>query len=652
MILMTVQGVSKSFGMNCVLKDISLTLQQGARMGLIGVNGSGKSTLFRLIAGQMEPDEGNISLMRGTRVGMLTQEADIQSDLTVREELSRVFAPVQEMERRLRALEEEMAQNHEDEAALDRLSREYARLTDRFEDAGGYEWPSRIQGVLAGLGFAKGREDQPASVLSGGEKTRLCLARLLLTQPDLLMLDEPTNHLDLASIQWLEDTLKKYRGTVLIISHDRYFMNSVCDCMAEISMRHLVQYEGNYDQFTVKRQADIERQIREYKLQQAEIARQQAIIQRYRMYNREKSIRAAESREKRLEKMEKLERPVNEQHVRFSFEARRRSGDDVLKVHNLSKSFEGRKLFENFELHLRAGDRVAIIGPNGVGKSTLLNIIARKLKPDDGQVEFGANVDLGYYEQHQTGLNPEKDVLNELWDAFPRLELDRVRSVLALFLFTGDDVYKKISMLSGGEKGRVSLCKLMLKRDNLLLLDEPTNHLDMDSREVLEGALEDFDGTILAVSHDRYFINRVANRVIEMRPDGVKEYLGNYDDYLEKKRREEAGMEDALADGMTKTQLDKQRRKERLMRESKKALEKQLEAAEKRIADAEDEIANLEARMADPALYQNPEEARQVAQRHAELQAGMDALYEDWEELSEIAGGSEGGSAAGQSCRD
>ena len=635
MILMTVQGVSKSFGMKSVLKDISLTLQQGARMGLIGVNGSGKSTLFRLIAGQMEPDEGTISLMRGTRVGMLTQEADIQSDLTVREELSRVFEPVREMERRLRALEEEMAQKHEDEAELDRLSREYARLTDRFEDAGGYEWPSRIQGVLAGLGFAKGREDQPASVLSGGEKTRLCLARLLLTQPDLLMLDEPTNHLDLSSIQWLEETLKKYRGTVLIISHDRYFMNSVCDCMAEISMRRLVQYEGNYDQFTVKRQADIERQIREYKLQQAEIARQQAIIQRYRMYNREKSIRAAESREKRLEKMERLERPVDEQHVRFSFEARRRTGDDVLKVHGLAKGFEGRRLFENFDLHLRAGDRVAIIGPNGVGKSTLLNIIARKLKADAGEVEFGANVDLGYYEQHQTGLDPEKDVLNELWDAFPRLDLDRVRSVLALFLFTGDDVYKKISMLSGGEKGRVSLCKLMLKRDNLLLLDEPTNHLDMDSREVLEGALEDFDGTILTVSHDRYFINRVADRIIEMRPDGVKEYLGNYDDYLEKKRREEAGLEDAAASGMTKTQLDKQRRRERLLREGKKALKKQLEAAEARIADAEKEIQELETRMADPELYQRPDEARETARRHAELQAGMDALYEEWEALSE-----------------
>ena len=637
MILMTVQGVSKAFGMDRVLTDISLTLRQGARMGLIGVNGSGKSTLFRLIAGELEPDEGSISLMRGTRVGMLTQEADIQTDLTVREELSRVFEPVREMERRLRALEDEMAQKHEDEAELDRLSREYARLTDRFEDAGGYEWPSRIQGVLAGLGFAKGREDQPASVLSGGEKTRLCLARLLLTQPDLLMLDEPTNHLDLSSIQWLEETLKKYRGTVLIISHDRYFMNSVCDCMAELSMHRLTQYEGNYDQFTLKRQADLERQIREYKLQQAEIARQQAIIQRYRMYNREKSIRAAESRERRLERMERVERPAEEQHVRFSFEARRRSGEDVLMARGLAKGFDGRALFENFDLHLRAGDRVAIIGPNGVGKSTLLNILARELRADAGLVEYGANVDVGYYRQHQTGLDPEKDVLNELWDDFPRLELDRVRSVLALFLFTGDDVYKKIGSLSGGEKGRVSLCKLMLRRDNLLLLDEPTNHLDMDSREVLEGALEDFDGTLLTVSHDRYFINRVANRIVEMRPDGVREYLGNYDDYLEKKRREQADAQDALAGGMTRTQLDRQRRQERLLRQSRKALEARVEAAERSIAQAEAEIAQLEARMADAALYQDPDEAREVARRHAQLQAGMDALYAQWEEVSEAA---------------
>ncbi|OPZ68958.1 MAG: putative ABC transporter ATP-binding protein YheS [Firmicutes bacterium ADurb.Bin467] len=526
------------------------------------------------------------------------------------------------MERRLRWLEGEIADSHEDADAVDRLSREYARLTDRFEEAGGYEWPSRIQGVLAGLGFAKGREDQPAHILSGGEKTRLCLARLLLTQPDLLMLDEPTNHLDLEAVQWLEETLRKYRGTVLVISHDRYFMNAVCDSMAELSMRRLTQYEGNYDQFAVKRQADLERQLKEYKLRQAEIARQQAIIQRYRMYNREKSIRG----------------PASEQRVRFSFEARRRTGEDVLKAKGLSKAFEGRALFRDFHLHLRAGDRVALIGPNGVGKTTLLNILARRLAPDSGTVEYGANVDLGYYEQHQSGLDPEKDVLNELWDAFPRLELDRVRSVLALFLLTGDDVYQKISTLSGGEKGRVSLAKLMLKRDNLLLLDEPTNHLDMDSREVLEGALEDFDGTILAVSHDRYFINRIANRVIEMRPDGVSEYLGNYDDYLEKKRRADEAAGDETASGMTRTQMEKLKRRERLSRESKKALELRLKQQEKSVEDAEAEIARLEARMGEPELYQNPDEARQVAKRHSEAKAALEELLAEWEELYEAIG--------------
>ncbi len=606
MVLLTVQEVSKSFGMNCVLKEITLTLKQGARMGLVGVNGGGKSTLLRLIAGQMEPDKGRISLVRGAKVGMLSQEADIKSDLTVRQELERVFEPVREMERKLRALEEEIARQHADEQAVERLSREYARLTDRFEEAGGYAWPSRIQGVLAGLGFAKGREDDPARVLSGGEKTRLCLARLLLTQPDLLLLDEPTNHLDLQATQWLEETLRKYRGTVLVISHDRYFLNAVCDCMAEISMGRLSQYEGNYDRFTMQRRADLERQIKEYQLQQKEIARQEAIIQRYRMYNREKSIKAAESREKRLEKMERLEKPVSEQKVRFSFEARRRTGEDVLIARGLEKQFDGRELFENFSLHLRAGDRVAVIGPNGVGKSTLLNILARKLPPDRGNVEYGANVDLGYYEQHQTALDPKKDILSEVWDAFPRLEPGDVRNVLALFLFTGDDVYQKIETLSGGEKGRVSLAKLMLKRDNLLLLDEPTNHLDMDSREVLEGALEDFEGTILAVSHDRYFINRVANRILEMRPDGVREYLGNYDDYLEKKRREQAGEEDADVPGMTRTQQDKIRRKERLRRESKKTLEQRLGRAEEEISRVEGEIRSLEERMGDPALYQNP----------------------------------------------
>ena len=583
----------------------------------------------------MEPDEGSISLVKGTRVGVLTQDADIQSDLTIQQELERVFEPVREMERKLRDMEAEMADKHDDPIAFDQLSRAYSRLMDRFEDAGGYEWPSRIQGVLAGLGFARGRENQPANLLSGGEKTRLCLARLLLTQPELLMLDEPTNHLDLQSVEWLEDTLKKYKGTVLVISHDRYFLNSVCDCMAEISMRHLTQYDGNYDRFAVQRQANLERQLKEYKLQQAEIARQEAIIARYRMYNREKSIKAAESREKRLEKMERLEKPVNEQKVRFSFETRRTTGNDVMFAKELSKGFDGRQLFENFNLHLRAGDRVALIGANGVGKTTLLNILIGKLQPDRGNVIFGSNVDLGYYDQQQSGLHPEKDVLNELWDDFPRLEVDRVRGVLALFLLTGDDVFQPIRTLSGGEKGRVALAKLMLRKDNFLLLDEPTNHLDMDSREVLEDALEDFDGTILTVSHDRYFINRVANRVIEMRPDGVSEYLGNYDDYVEKKRLEALGQLEEEVGGKTKTQLDKEKRRERLKQESAKQLRLKLKQAEQAIADTETKIAELEERMGDPETYKDPAAAQALAREHREAQDSLDSLYESWEELSE-----------------
>ncbi len=635
MILLTLQNVTKSFAMNTVLKDINLTLQAGSRMGLVGVNGCGKSTLFKLISGAMEPDEGTISLSKGARVGVLTQDADIQSDLTIQQELERVFEPVREMERKLRQMEAEMAEKHDDPAAFDQLSHAYSRLMDRFEDAGGYEWPSRIQGVLAGLGFARGREQQPANLLSGGEKTRLCLARLLLTQPELLMLDEPTNHLDLQSVEWLEDTLKKYRGTVLVISHDRYFLNAVCDCMAEISMRRLTQYEGNYDRFAVQRQANLERQLKEYKMQQAEIARQEAIIARYRMYNREKSIRAAESREKRLERMEKLEKPVSEQKVRFSFEARRRSGDDVLIAKELSKGFDGRTLFEHFNLHLRAGDRVAVIGANGVGKTTLLKLITGQLPPDSGTVVYGSNVDVGYYDQQQSGLHPEKDVLNELWDDFPRLEIDRVRGVLALFLLTGDDVFQPISTLSGGEKGRVALAKLMLRKDNLLLLDEPTNHLDMDSREVLEDALDDFDGTLLTVSHDRYFINRVANRVVEMRPDGVTEYLGNYDDYAEKKRLEADGALAEAEGGKTRTQLDKEKRRERLKQESAKTLKLKLKQAEQAIADAEERIAQLEARMADPETYKSPDAAQKLAQEHRDAQEALDALYSDWEELSE-----------------
>ena len=635
MVLLSLSAVRKAFGTNEVIRDATLALQEGERLGLVGVNGSGKTTLLKIINGDMPSDGGEISIARDARIGFLTQHADIDGELSIMEELTRVFDPLIAMEKRLRALEAEMAEAHEDAEAFARLSNEYDKLTRRFEDAGGYEWPSRVQGVLAGLGFAKDRRDMPARLLSGGEKTRLCLARILLMQPEILMLDEPTNHLDLAAVSWLEDTLKKYPGTVIVISHDRYFLNAVCDCMAELSMGRLTRYSGNYDAFVRKRQANLERQLKEYKLQQAEIARQEAIIARYRMFNREKSIKAAESREKRLEKIVRLEKPVSEDKVRFSFEARRRTGEDVLIAKDLSKSYDGRKLFEHFSLHLRAGDRVALIGPNGVGKTTLLRIFVGEETADGGTMKFGANVDIGYYDQHQAGLHPDKDVLNELWDDFPRLDADRVRGVLALFLFTGDDVFQKIHTLSGGERGRLALAKLMLRKDNLLFMDEPTNHLDMDSREVLEHALDDFDGTLLAVSHDRYFINRVANRVIEMSAEGVSEYLGNYDDYLEKKR---AALlpEEAASDGLTQTQRDKLKRKERLARESRRQLEDRVRAAEAEIARTEAEVAHLEAEMAAPGAWQDPEAGRALTESHARAKETLDALYDEWAELAEL----------------
>ncbi len=639
MVLLSVNAVSKAFVMKTVLDNVTLTLQLGNRMGLVGVNGSGKSTLLKIIAGEMAPDSGSVTLMKGARVGVLTQHADIEGELTVKEELERVFEPVRQMEKRLREMEHEMAVAHADEAEFRRISDEYARLTDRFEEAGGYEWPSRIQGVLAGLGFADDKRDQVASHLSGGEKTRLCLARLLLTQPDLLMLDEPTNHLDLNAAQWLEDTLKRYRGTVIVISHDRYFMNAVCDQMAEISMHHLTQYEGNYDVFAEKRQADLERQVKEYRLQQAEIARQEAIIQRYRMYNTERSVRAAESREKRLDKLERVERPVEEKKVRFSFGARRRSGEDVLILRGMTKGYAGRTLFEDFDLHLRAGDRVALIGPNGVGKTTLLKCIVGGERPDAGRTIYGSNVDVGYYDQQQWGLHPEKDIMSEVWDDFPRLEPGEVRSVLALFLFTGEEVFKKVSTLSGGEMGRIALAKLMLKRDNLLILDEPTNHLDMDSREVLEGALQDFEGTILTVSHDRYFINRVATRVVDMTPDGAVEYLGNYDDYLEKKRLDEERALNPLAGGVTRTQLEREKRKKRLIAEGARRLQDMVSQAEKAISDAEERLSHLEALMADPETYKDSEKAARVTREHKALQTRIEELYAEWEELSDAAAG-------------
>ena len=628
MIILSAQHIAKSFGVNAVLRDVSLTVQQGDRIGLVGVNGCGKSTLMRILAGLDAQDGGEISLVRGLRVGYLAQQNMVTSGETVWNELQKVYEQVFAMEKKLRELEDEMAHAHTDAQRFAQLSADYDRLTQRFEEADGYSWKSMVSGVLNGLGFKPAQYDQCVDSLSGGEQTRLCLARLLLQKPDLLLLDEPTNHLDMETLQWLENYLAAYTGSVLVISHDRYFLDHVCTGIVEILMGASEQYNGNYTRYIAQRQERFESRMRAYEIQQKEIERQQAIIARYRMFNREKSIRAAESREKALDRMEKLEKPVDERAIRFSFEARRRTGKDVLQLTEISKSFGEKHLFHDLTLRVRAGDRVALIGPNGVGKSTLIKIIVGEEQPDTGFIRYGSNVDIGYYDQHQSTLHADKTALDEIWDRFPQMEQSNVRGALGMFLFTGDDVFKPIHTLSGGEKGRVALTALMLRKDNLLLLDEPTNHLDMDSREVLEDALTDFGGTIITVSHDRYFINRIANRIIEMQPDGVTEYIGNYDDYIERKNRPVAVEAEA---GKTKTELEKENRREKLSRQALRQLKIRAQEAEKAVGVKEAEIAELEAQMADPSLYSDAQKSADVQRAYQKAQQALQTLYEQWE---------------------
>ena len=504
MIVMQTNQLTKSFGVNEVLKGINLTVQDRHRVGLVGSNGSGKSTLLKILAGKDHYDGGTLSMTRGLRIGYHTQLDDLTSPLTVWQEMETCFEDTFRMEEKLREMEARMGEIHEsDPEGFARLSEEYTRLTDRFEEEDGYAWRSRLQGVLTGLGFTSAQYEQTVASLSGGERTRLKLGKLLLAKTDLLLLDEPTNHLDLNSMQWLEDYLRAYKGAVVVVSHDRYFLDAVCNSIAELSFGRIEQYEGNYTRYLKLREEVMVRRMKEYTLQQKEIAREEAIIAQFRAYNTEAAHIKAKSREKRLNMIERVDKPVEEHNVYFRFHAGRGTGNDVLMCENLSKSFGARQLFHDLNLHVRAGERIALLGANGVGKTTLLKILTGRERPDTGEVRFGSGVEVGYYDQQQEGLSPDKTVLDEVWDDFPRMEQTPIRNALAGFLFTGDDVLAPVSTLSGGERGRVLLTKLMLRQDNFLILDEPTNHLDMDSREMLETALLGFEGTILTVSHDR-----------------------------------------------------------------------------------------------------------------------------------------------------
>jgi len=630
MILISVQDLEKSFGIHEVLRGVSFSLQTGEKMGLVGVNGCGKSTLMRILTGELEADGGAVHKSKDLRIGYLAQVDDIALTDTVWGALLRVFEPIIAMEKKLSQLEEEMAVESDPDRAV-KLSVEHQKLLERFNEQEGYAYEGEMMRVLSGLGLPQDMHQRTVGTLSGGERTRLSLAKLLLQKPDLLLMDEPTNHLDLEAIEWLQEYLTAFKGSLLLISHDRYFLDHVCNTMGELLGGKMIKFTGNYTQYMQKRTADFETRMKAYQLQQKEIQREMAIIERYRSFNREKSIKAAESRQKRLDRIERLDKPIEEQHVRFSFDARRRSGEDALEADRLSKHFDEETIFENVSFKLRTGDRVALIGPNGVGKSTLFKILMNQLTPDTGVVRYGTNIDVGYYDQHQQSLNPNNTILDEVWNDFPTMDQSKVRGALGLFLFTGDEVYEQIGKLSGGERGRVALTKLMLKKDNLLLLDEPTNHLDMDSREVLEDALRDFPGTILAISHDRYFINRFADRVMVMEQDGIREYLGNFDDYLEKRNRPVAPVQLGVPE-QTKTEQIKEKKKDRKFNAMVRELKAQVKKAEEAIEQNEQRIADLEAKLADPATYTDQALMRQLTEEYAAEQEKTAGLYDALEE--------------------
>ena len=636
MIVLNTQHVSKAFGGNAVLKDVSLTLQHRDRLGLVGVNGCGKTTLLRVLCGELSPDGGSISMAKQVKIGYLAQQNKPVPGMTVYGLLNQVFDPVREMEQKLRQMEHKMAETT-DETELSRLGESYTRLNSAFEDAGGYSWQSSIQGVLKGLGFPEEMQNQQTSVLSGGELTRLYLGRLLLQQPDILFLDEPTNHLDLEALRWLEDYLSDYRGSVLVVSHDRYFMDRVCTGIVELAFGVTEQYPGNYSRYLDLRAERWLTRERAYDAQQKEIARQLEVIRKLRAFNREKSIKRAESRVKMLDKIEVLDRPEEEKQIFFRFTAARRTGDDVLRVRDLSKSFDGREVFSHVTFDLFRGDRVALIGKNGIGKTTLFRCLTGEQAPDGGAVIEGANLDIGYYDQHQKGLHEEKTILDEVWDDFPRMDQTAVRGALGQFLFSGEDVFQMIGSLSGGEKGRVALTKLMLHQDNLLLLDEPTNHLDMNSREVLEEALDGFEGTIFAISHDRYFINRFASKVMELTPEGVMLYQGNYDDYLAEKEKLAAPTDAWTQAGMTRTEFRKEKRRENDDKQKKKMLQAAVRDAEQRVSDAESALAQFEAFLAGPNAYSQPGSAETNAREYQRLKDALDAAYSQWEQAVQEA---------------
>lgn len=655
--ILSCQNISKSFIENKVLENVSFHIEDYDHAAIVGINGAGKTTLLRILVGELQPDEGSVTLSKNKTVGYLAQDDAVDSSNTIYKELLSVKQHLLDLELRIRQCEAAMHSARDPE--LESLMNRYANFTHAFEADGGYTYKSEVTGVLKGLGFTENDFDKSISTLSGGQKTRVALSKLLLKNPDLIILDEPTNHLDMNSITWLETYLVNYKGAVIVVSHDRYFLNRITNRIIEIDQTKATVFTGNYSDYAVKKEQLRTAAMHAYLNQQREIRHQEAVIEKLRSFNREKSIKRAQSREKMLDKIELLDKPTEtraDMHIRLT--PRKQSGNDVLTVENLGKSFGALSLFEHIDLEIKRGEHVAVIGDNGTGKTTLLKILNGLLTPDQGRFRLGVNVEIGYYDQEHHVLHGEKTLFEEISDDYPTLNNTEIRNLLAAFLFTGDDVFKRIEDLSGGERGRVSLAKLMLSNANFLILDEPTNHLDIVSKEILEDALNNYEGTVLYVSHDRYFINRTAHRILDLEAQRFVNYIGNYDYYLEKhgaaasaglalgsssdtlrdtvsdkNRTAEDGAASAPQSRITESKLDWQAKKEEQARLRKK--ENDLKKCEERIAALEMRNREIDLCMSDPSIATQAAKLQEFASEQNLIMTELETLYAKWEILAE-----------------
>lgn len=643
MILLQANNITKLFGADVILSNIKLEVQTQDRLAIVGRNGAGKSTLLKILAGELSYDEGNVFLAKEATLGYLEQHTGLESEKSILEEMKTVFADLIQQEEELRRLEARMGDPDliSDEAAYQQLLTNYDTKQQAFRLNGGYQYEADIRSVLNGLRFGDKDLSTPIGSLSGGQKTRLALGKLLLQKPDVLILDEPTNHLDISTLDWLEGYLSSYQGAVVVVSHDRYFLDKTVNTVIEIAHNHSVRYKGNYSNYLEQKAANFDRELKQYEKQQSEIKKMEEFVQKN--IARATTTKRAQSRRKQLEKMERIDRPLHDaSSAKLTFDIDRRSGNDVLKVRDLAYQYpeSTSPVFEHVTFHMNRQDRIALTGPNGTGKTTLLKTIIGKLPAKSGQVELGTGVSIGYYDQEQTELHSSKSVLAELWDEYPLMDEKDIRTILGNFLFTGDDVLKVVNTLSGGEKARLALAKLMMQKSNLLIMDEPTNHLDLDSKEVLEGALADYPGTILFVSHDRYFMNKVSTQVLEMVDKQIISYLGNYDYFIEKKqeKQEIAALEAMAAETKQRTVMPENKssyHQDKAIKREIRKRERRISELEEKIVELETEIESNETLLTDPEIFQDYQKAQEITEKNEELQATLLEVMEEWEKLSE-----------------